>query len=376
MSLRLLPALVLLAGMFLVVAPLHAADGLPQYVIDDIESAAERGRQDKSAYGNRLDERRRGNNRWLEAAVVSAIAENPRLVGPIVNAAMRAAPESGVYLVPTLKGRFPGFSRAIEAAAGGQVLSPTAPAPQTDASVGRAITGPGIPPPDQRPADWPILPEEGGADGYDDPIEGLNTVFFYVNGTLDFLIFEPLAKVYKYLMPEPLKKPVRRAFTNLSLPVVFANDLLQFEFEKAGTTAGRFLVNSTIGLAGLFDPAAEFGLAPHDADFGQTLHSYGVGDGFYLVLPFFGPTTVRDAIGFGVDSFLDPKRYLLGTIEQIGLALGEGVVRREQLIDPVDFLVEYADDPYTAVRAWTYQQRQRELTGGCTEPVVIVCPGF
>jgi len=220
------------------------------------------------------------------------------------------------------------------------------------------------------------LPKEGGADGYDDPLEGMNIVFFYVNGTLDFLLFEPLAKVYRFVMPEPLKEPIRRAFTNLSLPVVFANDLFQLEFENAGTTAGRFFINSTIGLAGLFDPAEEFGLAAHDADFGQTLYTYGVGEGFYLVLPFFGPTTVRDAVGLGVDSFIDPRGYLIGTFERLGLALGEGIVRREDLIDPVDFLVEYADDPYTAVRAWTYQQRMRELTGGCTKPTYVICPGF
>jgi len=355
-------------------SPLRAAEGLPPQILTEIENAAERGRQDKAAYGNRLDERRRANNRWLEAAVVTAIAENPGLVGPIVQAALRAAPEAGVFLVPTLKARFPGFSGAIEAAAGGRLVSPTTS--QSDTSSRQIIAGSGIPPPDQRPADWPILPKEGGADGYDDPLEGMNIVFFYVNGTLDFLLFEPLAKVYRFVMPEPLKEPIRRAFTNLSLPVVFANDLFQLEFENAGTTAGRFFINSTIGLAGLFDPAEEFGLAAHDADFGQTLYTYGVGEGFYLVLPFFGPTTVRDAVGLGVDSFIDPRGYLIGTFERLGLALGEGIVRREDLIDPVDFLVEYADDPYTAVRAWTYQQRMRELTGGCTKPTYVICPGF
>jgi phospholipid-binding lipoprotein MlaA len=367
----------LLATLLAFVAPPAGAQSLPPDLAGQIEAAAIEGRANEAKYGDRMDGRRTGVNRQLEVVVVEAIVVRPDLVGPIVAHAVTVAPESKDYLVPFVAEQFPSFSNTIRASAGGTaVVRSEAPQPVYAAST-TAATAPiaGVPPPDQRPPDWPVLPREGGADGYDDPLEGMNRVFFYMNGALDFLFFDPLSRVYRFLMPDPAKPAISRAFTNLAEPVVFANHLLQFEFERAGTSLGRFLVNSTFGVAGLFDVATEFGFEADDADFGQTLHSYGVGDGFYLVLPFFGPSTVRDAVGFGVDSFLDPRGYVLDFIPRLGLALGEGVVRREEVIDPVDFLVEYAEDPYYAVRAWTYQQRMRELTGECTSPQYVVCPG-
>ena len=232
------------------------------------------------------------------------------------------------------------------------------------------------PPLEERGADWPVLPREGGEDGYDDPFAGVNRVFFYTNGAFDFLMFEPLARFYRGFMPTDARHAVGRAFTNLAEPVVAANHLLQLEGARAGTSMGRFAVNSTAGAAGLFDVATDLGLEADDTDFGQTLHHYGAGSGPYLVLPIFGPTTVRDAVGFGVDGLLDPRGYLIEPTTRLYLSLGEGVVRREEVIDPVDFLVEYALDHYDAVRAWNYQERQRELTGGCTEPKYVTCPGY
>jgi len=234
----------------------------------------------------------------------------------------------------------------------------------------------GAPPVEERGADWPVLPREGGEDKYDDPFAGVNRVFFYVNGAFDFLVFEPLARFYRGFMPTDARRAVSRAFTNLAEPVVAANHLLQLEGGRAATSLGRFAVNSTAGAAGLFDVATELGLEADDTDFGQTLHRYGVGSGPYLVLPIFGPTTVRDAVGFGVDGLIDPRGYLIAPMTRLQLAGGEGVVRREEVIDPVDFLVEHALDHYDAVRAWNYQERQRELTGGCTEPIYVTCPGY
>lgn len=233
-------------------------------------------------------------------------------------------------------------------------------------------------PPELRPPDWPILPKEGGPDGYGeiDPLEGMNRVFFYANGAIDFLIIEPLARGFRAFVPPPARHAVSRAFDNLSSPIIFANDLFQGEMEQAGQTLGRFLVNSTIGLLGLFDVASELGIEGHGADFGQTLQIYGVGDGIYLVLPLLGPTTARDAVGSGVDSLVDPRTWLLGTTEQLGLTLANGVVRRESALDPVDFLVDNSEDNYEAVRAWVFQQRQRSLYGECQKPTLTVCPGF
>ena len=234
----------------------------------------------------------------------------------------------------------------------------------------------GVEPVESRGADWPVLPREGGADVYDDPFEDVNQVFFYFNGALDVLFLEPIAEFYRGMMPTDARRAVSRAFTNLAEPVVAANHLLQLEGGRAGTTLGRFVVNSTAGVAGLFDVASDLGLEPDDADFGQTLHHYGIEEGPYLVLPIFGPTTARDAVGFGVDGLLDPRTYLLAPTPLLSLSLGEGVVRREEVIDPVGFLREHAAYHYDAIRAWNYQERQRELTGGCTEPRYVICPGY
>ena len=234
----------------------------------------------------------------------------------------------------------------------------------------------GVEPVESRGADWPVLPREGGEDGHDDPFEDVNTVFFYMNGALDFLLLEPIAQFYRGMMPTDARHAISRAFTNLAEPIVAANHLLQLEGGRAGTSLGRFVVNSTAGVAGLFDVATDVGLAADDADFGQTLHHYGISSGPYIVLPVFGPTTVRDAVGFGVDGLLDPRTYVLAPTQLLAVTVSEGVVRREEVIDPVNFLKVHAANPYDAVRAWNYQERQRELTGGCTEPRYVICPGY
>lgn len=234
----------------------------------------------------------------------------------------------------------------------------------------------GVPPVESRGADWPVLPREGGEDGHDDPLEDVNTVFFYMNGALDFLLLEPIAQFYRGMMPTDARHAISRAFTNLAEPTVAANHLLQLEGARAGTSLGRFVVNSTAGVAGLFDVATNVGLAADDADFGQTLHHYGISSGPYIVLPIFGPTTVRDAVGFGVDGLLDPRTFVLAPTQLLAVSASEGVVRREEAIDPVNFLRVHAADPYDAVRAWNYQERQRKLTGGCTEPRYVICPGY
>ena len=153
-------------------------------------------------------------------------------------------------------------------------------------------------------------------------------------------------------------------FGNLNEPVVFANDLLQLEFEDTGTVAARFLVNSTVGLAGLFDVASEIGLPPHEADFGQTLHAYGVGPGPYLVLPLLGPSNLRDSAGLAVDTLLNPFTWLLEREENLIIAAGQGLVRREELLAPLDALGESSVDYYAALRSLYYQDRAVTLGRG------------
>jgi phospholipid-binding lipoprotein MlaA len=394
-------------------SPAGAAQLLPSAFQQNLQMAATEGQRARSTDALYFNADRRAGNHLLSAAALNAISQRPDLTGSIVAEAVRLAPENRDHLVAELVSYLPGFADTIIAAASGQqpvlAAAPVQPAPVLQTAPTPALApaptpavssaelelalapvypdaavvaigpevraSPGVPAPADRPAGWPILPEEGGADGYaDDPLEGLNKVFFYVNGTLDFLVFEPLARVYRFLMPDVAKPHIRNAFENLGLPVVFGNDLLQLEVEDAGETLARFAVNSTVGVAGLFDVAAEWGIPPHSRDFGQTLHSYGAGEGFYLVLPLFGPSNVRDAIGTGVDSLMDPKNYLLESTEVLLLGLGQGIVEREAVIDPVDFIKEHAGDKYAAVRAWSWQQRQIELDEGCERRAVIVCP--
>ena len=361
---RLFVTLFALAALCLVPVIGAMAQALPPELATRIGAAAEQGRHHQASLSDIIDERRQIANRQLETVVVSAIAERPELFQAIMREAYLQAPESHTNLNFTVISMFPGFagvsqdlSGAVPRRAEPEAAQLVAPHDARAPDMLRVAT------PGDRPANWPILPKEGGIDGYadKDPLEGLNRVFFYANGALDFIIFEPLARGYRFVTPDAAQDALSRAFDNLASPIIFANDLLQLRFHRAATTLSRFAVNSTVGLLGLFDVAAELGLEPHDADFGQTLYTYGVGDGIYLVLPLFGPTTARDAVGLGVDSLFDPRSWLLGSTERLALYAGEGVVRREELIDAVDYLVENAESNYNAVRAWTYQQREAEL---------------
>jgi phospholipid-binding lipoprotein MlaA len=151
---------------------------------------------------------------------------------------------------------------------------------------------------------------------------------------------------------------------NLDSPVIAANDLLQGELSDAGVTVGRFVLNSTIGFLGLLDPAADFGLERHHADFGQTLHSYNVGAGPYLVLPLLGPASTRGGVGKLVDIFFQPLTYMLSTGENLAVAGTRAVIRREELLDPLDELRENSIDYYTGLKAAFWQARQVELNKG------------
>lgn len=368
-----------------------SAQGLPADLDLTLTRAAAHDHEIAANHGPSIDERRRNESRFLETAVLGIISRHPALTGPAISRAVQLSPSARDSLVQRVSASFPGFAdlaltasgRAPEPAGAHARSSPTSSAVSSTDSAPQALLSANVAASLDlllldRPPDWTILPSEGGADGYADidPLEGMNRVFFYANGALDYLFFEPLARIYRYVMPDAAKHHIRQAFNNLGQPVVFANDLLQFKFHNAATTFSRFAINSTVGVAGLFDVATDLGLPAHTADFGQTLHAYGVGDGIYIVLPLFGSTTARDAVGIGADSFIDPRGWAIDSGTRLALALSEGVVRREALIDAVNFLVDNAEDPYDAVRAWTWQQRQRELNQECEEPVVTICAGF
>jgi phospholipid-binding lipoprotein MlaA len=148
------------------------------------------------------------------------------------------------------------------------------------------------------------------AQNANDPLEPMNRQVFAFDQQFNHLLLEPTAKTYNAIIPEPARDSVHNFLTNLNLPVVFANDVLQGNFDQASKTFGRFSLNSTFGIAGLLDWATDADLPYRENDFGLTLASYGVGEGPYLVLPFLGPDPPRDAAGQVADIFLDPSYYI------------------------------------------------------------------
>ncbi|MFK5969634.1 MAG: VacJ family lipoprotein [Candidatus Marithrix sp.] len=145
-----------------------------------------------------------------------------------------------------------------------------------------------------------------------DPFEKINRGIFAFNKTIDKAILKPISKGYQAVTPEPINKSITNFFSNINDINVIINDLLQFKFKQAASDSGRVLLNSTFGLLGFIDLASRFDIPKHNEDFGQTLGYWGVDSGPYVMLPFLGPSSGRDAIGVGIDVFLDPRFYYTG----------------------------------------------------------------
>jgi phospholipid-binding lipoprotein MlaA len=191
-----------------------------------------------------------------------------------------------------------------------------------------------------------------------DPIEPVNRGVFTGNRWLDRAVIGPVARVYGWVLPGPVKRAVRGVFANLNQPAVFVNDILQSEGKRAEVAGMRFIVNTTVGLLGIWDPAARLGLPPHDADFGQTLGKAGVGPGFYLVLPLLGPSTARDAIGGVFDMLLRPDTWVLPLGELIVLGGTHGIAEREAHGRELAALEHSSVDFYAAVRSAYLMDRE------------------
>jgi phospholipid-binding lipoprotein MlaA len=203
-----------------------------------------------------------------------------------------------------------------------------------------------------------------GADqsaGSDDPLEPFNRAMYTFNDKLDRYFLKPIAKGYRAVVPSPARTGVSNFFSNLHEPGVMVNDVLQGKFKHAASDLGRFLVNTTIGIYGLFDVASHFGLERHNEDFGQTLGKWGVGEGPYLVLPFFGPSNFRDAPSLYVDYELYPPSHMEEQSTAWKLYGVEIISTRAQLLEAGDILEQAAgQDPYIFVRE-AYRQRRRSL---------------
>lgn len=197
-----------------------------------------------------------------------------------------------------------------------------------------------------------------------DPFESVNRKVFWVNDKLYFYLFKPVASGYRLVVPRQTRVSVGNVFSNLAGPIRAGNALLQFKFREFGTELYRFVVNSTFGIGGLFDPAESIaGVKPQIEDFGQTLGSYGLGHGFYLILPIVGPSSLRDGVGGFVDSFADPLKYThLETSEYLGVKLFDVTNRLSLDRDTYEGIVRDSLDPYLFIRA-AYAQRRHTQVG-------------
>jgi phospholipid-binding lipoprotein MlaA len=197
-----------------------------------------------------------------------------------------------------------------------------------------------------------------------DPYEGFNRSMFAVNEAIDKYAAKPVAQAYDNVVPLPVKAGVGNFFGNVGDLWIGANSALQGKFGDAGIDFGRLLINSTVGIFGLFDVASELGLDKHEEDFGQTLAVWGVGSGGYLFWPVIGPRNVRDTAGFGVDSYIDPV-WRIGAVPVRNSAVVLRFVDVRASLLPADKVVEEAAlDKYAYIRDAYLQRRRNQIFDG------------
>jgi len=219
------------------------------------------------------------------------------------------------------------------------------------------LATPGLAQMEARPSGPPTRAQEVPAAAENDPIESVNRKIFWFNDHLDMYVLEPVAKGWHFVLPDRVETSITNFFYNLRFPIHTLNDLLQGKFKNAGIDVGRFVVNTTVGVAGFFDPATGWGLPMHWEDFGQTLGWWGVGPGPYLVLPLLGPSDIRDGGGLIVDSAASITPFFVNTYILLGARAVEIVNTRAQYLDIVRKAKESAFDYYTFVRNAYLQRR-------------------
>ena len=201
-----------------------------------------------------------------------------------------------------------------------------------------------------------------------DPLEPLNRAILEFNEFVHGLLLRPIAGIYRMVLPEFVRDGIHNALNNLNTPIILANDLLQWEPERAWQTTQRFFINTTIGVGGLMDVAKDFGIEGHKEDLGQTFAVWGVPEGFYLMLPIFGPSNPRDAVGLALNSFLDPISYWANNTgrEEIifGRAMLSGVDEFSRVMDDLEKLKQTSIDYYAALRSIARQKRKAEISNG------------
>ena len=197
-----------------------------------------------------------------------------------------------------------------------------------------------------------------------DPLEPTNRVMYSINNGLDTVLLAPAARAYRFIIPQPVRNGIHNVLNNLGTPVELSNDMMSGKPRRAGDTTMRFLINTTVGVVGIFDVAKDWGYPDHDSDFGITMALWGVPEGPFLFLPVFGPSDPRDAIGLGIDSAMDPFNWVgQGTAvraldwSRFGLT---AIDQRERHLDDIESTKKTALDPYATFRS-LYRQHRRSL---------------
>ncbi|SCZ50586.1 MlaA family lipoprotein [Thiohalomonas denitrificans] len=203
---------------------------------------------------------------------------------------------------------------------------------------------------------WPEEPN--------DPLEGFNRAVYRFNDAFDQALLKPVAQTYQDVLPRPVNRGISNFFGNLDDVVTLVNNLLQFKFKQAVSDAGRITFNTTVGLGGLIDVATPMDFLKHNEDFGQTLGYWGVGSGPYLVLPFLGPSTLRDGFGRIPDGYAYPAYHLGDDTTRWSLIGLEAVDTRAGLLRASRVLDQAALDPYGFMRDSYLQRRQSLIHDG------------
>jgi phospholipid-binding lipoprotein MlaA len=204
-----------------------------------------------------------------------------------------------------------------------------------------------------------------------DPYEQTNRSVFKMNMAIDNAVAKPVAKFYNHAVPVPVRDSIHNVLTNLDKPVTFGNDVLQGQAVRASETLERFTLNSTLGVAGVFDVATIMGVPDHSEDFGQTLAVWGVGEGPYLVMPFMGPAPPRDLAGDVADIFRDPLTYLKfhGSDTWYAVRSGVGLLDlRARNVETLQQIERTSIDYYATTRSLYRQYRNAEIRNGAPEP--------
>jgi phospholipid-binding lipoprotein MlaA len=213
-----------------------------------------------------------------------------------------------------------------------------------------------------------------------DPLEPMNRAVFAFNRVADDYAIKPAAQAYRAVVPKFGRDRVHNVLTNLNSPLTFANDLLQGEADRAVQTLFRALLNTSFGLLGYADVAAEAGIPAHEEDFGQTLAVWGVGEGPFLMLPIFGPSNPRDSVGLVAEFFADPFDIAMANVGKEWVSYTRfgftGLDKREGLLDTLDEIQRTSLDYYASLRSLYRQHRASEIKNGRGGPTKVPAPGL